>query len=473
MIFMTPQYCAGVTNMKLNFYKIKFSDNRQSGQAMLISIVFFLFISLSVVSGLVLSPLREYRNANLNLNSKKSYVLAESGVEDAFYRLKNDLPIDETEILTLDSNTATTSITSVGNERDIVSLGNVTSSERKVKLSLKTGGVGVSFHYGVQVGQGGLEMSNSSKIIGNVYSSGNIIGTNSARIQGSAIASGPTGIIDGIDIDEDSWSHTIRGISTVGRNATHSVLQNTSVTGNVVADSISNCTIGGTAKYDTRTSCTVSGTTTTPNPDVFVPAATLPLPISEDQIDAWEQEAVSGGTVGSQIFNEGTRSLGPKKVNGDLILSNTAELVVTGTLWVTGEIKLSNTAILRLDPSYGSSSGVVLAGIDESVSAGYIEISNSAQALGSGSAGSHIMLLSQREMGSNAIKTANSSAAAILYAGEGQIEITNSAALKEVTAYKLKITNIATVTYETGLANTNFTSGPSGGWAISAWKEVE
>ena len=188
------------------------------------------------------------------------------------------------------------------------------------------------------------------------------------------------------------------------------MLRNTTVAGNVVADSISNCIIGGTATYDTSSSCTVTGTTFTPNPNVFVPADVLPLPISEAQIDVWELEATNGESVGSQTFSSGTRSMGPKKINGNLIMSGDAELVVTGTLWVTGEIELSNNSKIKLDASYGSSSGVIIAGIDESATAGEIEISNSAQVLGSGSAGSYIMLLSQREMGSNAIKTSNSSA---------------------------------------------------------------
>lgn len=309
-------------------------------------------------------------------------------------------------------------------------------------------------------------MNNSSRIIGNAYSNGNIIGNNSARIQGSATVAGATGIIDGVDIDDDSWSHTIRGNSTVGGNATHSVLQSTTVTGNGIADAISSCTIGGTAIYDTRSSCSVSGGITTPNPTTFIPAEVLPLPISEAQIDTWESEATVGGTVGSQSYSSGSRNLGPKKINGDLTMSGDAQLVITGTLWVTGEITLSNNAIIRLASSYGSSSGIVIAGVDESASAGYIEISNSAQALGSGTSGSYLVLLSQREMGSNAIKTSNSSAAAILYAGEGQIEINNSAALKEITAYKLKITNSATVTYESGLQDVRFSSGPGGSWTV-------
>ncbi|MDZ4205726.1 MAG: hypothetical protein U1C12_00710 [Patescibacteria group bacterium] len=447
--------------------------NLESGQAIMVATIFFLVVSVTIILGMVGPILRQQKIASQLVLSRQSYFLAEASVEDVVYRLRTGKPVSSTEILSLSGSIVTTVTTDTAEGKQIVATGEVKETVRKVKANLILG-TGIAFHYGVQIGQGGLEMSNSSKVIGNAYSNGNIIGTNSARIQGTAIASGPTGIIDGMNIDGDAWSHTIKGISTVGGNATHAVLQNTTVTGNVVADSISNCTIGGTAKYDTKLSCTVTGTITIPNPDVFVPADILPLPISEAQIDAWEQEAEVGGVVGNQIYSSGTRNLGPKKINGDLILSNTAELVVTGTLWVTGEIKLSNSAILRLDANYDNLSGVVMAGIDESAIAGYIEISNSAQVLGSGSAGSYIMLLSQKEgIGSDAIKTSNSSAAAILYAGEGQIEISNNAALKEVTAYKLEINNNATVTYESGLANNNFSSGPGGGYEISSWKEIE
>ena len=448
------------------------SKNLEKGQVMIISVVLFLLLSLVAVFGMINPLIRHASALRAVLQSKQGFYLAEAGMEDIVYRLKFGIAVASSQVLSIGTYSVTTTVTDQVDGKKVVSNGNANDYLRKLETNLVFG-TGVSFHYGVQVGQGGLEMSNSSKIIGNVYSNGNIIGTNSARIQGTAIVAGPAGIIDGMDIDGDAWSHTIRGTSTVGGKATHSELQNTTVSGNVVADSISNCTIGGTAKYDIRSSCTVIGTITTPNPDIFVPADILPLPISEAQIDTWESEAVSGGTISTQTFSSGIRSLGPKKIDGNLILSGDAILVVTGTLWVTGEIKLSNTSIIKLDVSYGSSSGVVMAGIDESLTVGYIEISNSAQALGSGSAGSYIMLLSQREMGSNAIKTSNGSTVAILYAGEGEIEIGNSAALKEVTANKLKITNSATVTYESGLSNTNFSSGPSGGFEISKWKEVE
>jgi len=406
------------------------------------------------------------------LASAQARSIAEAGIDTAVYKLNQDGGYTGENDTALGEGAFSVSIADIGSGSKRITVTSFvpnTANPTVTKIVKATLGVDssiASFYYGVQVGQGGLEMSNSSNIIGNVHASGNIIGTNSARIRGSAIVSGPTGIIDGMDIDGNSWSHTIRGTSTVGGDATHSVLQNTTVAGNVIADSIANCTITGAAVYDTRTSCTVSGSATVPNPNAFVPAEVVPLPVSEAQIDEWESDAVGGGTVSSQTFSDGTRNLGPKKIVGDLTMSNDAELVVTGTLWVTGEIKLSNNAKIRLHESYGSSSGVVMAGIDESSLAGYIEISNSAQILGSGSAGSYLMLLSQKEMGSNAIKTSNSSATMILYAGEGEIELSNTAALKEVTAAKLKISNTATVTYETGLQNASFISGPGGSWAV-------
>src|SRR3989344_3885836 len=437
-----------------------------SGQAMMIATILFLVVSITIIFGISGPILKHQKITSQLVLSRQSYFLAEAGLEDVLFRLRTGQPVGANEVLSLNGSTATIVTADVAGGKEVVATGDVAEVVRKVEANLILG-TGIAFHYGVQIGQGGLEMSNSSKVIGNAYSNGNIVGVNSARIQGTAIVSGPTGIIEGMDIDGDAWSHTIRGTSTVGGKATHSVLQNTTVTGNVTADSISNCTIGGTAKYDTRSSCTVTGAVTTPNPDIFIPADILPLPISEAQIDIWESEAESGGASGSQTLSGGTTYMGPKKINRNLTMSGSAVLVVTGTLWVTGEIKLSNSAIIRLDPGYGSSSGVVVAGIDESAATGYIEISNSAQVLGSGSTGSHVMLLSQKEgIGSNAIKTSNSSSAAILYAGEGQIEISNSAALKEITAYKLEINNTATVTYESGLANSNFSSGPGGGYEI-------
>ncbi len=183
--------------MKKDFKK----TNKNRGAAMLISVVFFLFISLAVISGLVTPSVREFRNVSANLNSKQSYFLAESGSEDVMYRILHNLPTESNETITLDGNSVTTEITTPsGNTKQISALGDVSNFQRKVDVALSAG-MGMSFSYGMQIGNGGLSMSNGSEINGSVYVNGNITGiSNSGGITGAAIAADrTTEVIDQIN----------------------------------------------------------------------------------------------------------------------------------------------------------------------------------------------------------------------------------------------------------------------------------
>ncbi len=155
----------------------KIKTNNQSGAAMLTSVIFFLFITLAIISGLVGPTVSEFKSASFNLNSKKAYFLAESGGEDAFYRIKNNMTISDNENLILDSNSATTTILDDGfGSKSLVSLGDVSSLQRKTSITIQAG-AGSSFNYGVQVGDGGLILENSSSVSGNVYSNGPVSGS--------------------------------------------------------------------------------------------------------------------------------------------------------------------------------------------------------------------------------------------------------------------------------------------------------
>ena len=73
----------------------------------------------------------------------------------------------------------------------------------------------------------------------------------------------------------------------------------------------------------------------------------------------------------------------------------------------------------------------------------------------------------------NAIDISGAAGSVILYAQNGTIYFSGSASAKEATGYKLKLEGSTTVTYESGIADVNFTSGPSGSWGIDSWKEAE
>lgn len=112
-------------------------NNHQSGAAMLISVVFFLFISLAIVSGLISAPIREFRIAKVNLSSKQAYFLAESGGEDVFYRIRNSLSVSETEEIILGGNSVSTTMDSLPeNRRQIISLADVSGYQRKTDITI-------------------------------------------------------------------------------------------------------------------------------------------------------------------------------------------------------------------------------------------------------------------------------------------------------------------------------------------------
>ena len=173
----------------------------------------------------------------------------------------------------------------------------------------------------------------------------------------------------------------------------------------------------------------------------------------------------SSGTVGSLNLSGTSSSLGPKKINGNLNVSNGYVLNVTGTVYVTGDINISNNATVKLSSSYGSNSGVVIAD-------GNIYVSNNAVFAGSGQTGSYILLVSTNNS-SNAINVYNNAGTVILNAQKGTINFANNAGAKSAVANRINLSNGATITYESGLINVNFSSGPSGGYDIVKWKEVE
>jgi len=194
------------------------------------------------------------------------------------------------------------------------------------------------------------------------------------------------------------------------------------------------------------------------------------LPISDGVVTDWKNDAAAGGTQTGNYYLSGTQtaSLGPKKIIGDMFLSNSSILTLTGTVWVTGNVYVSNDSTLKLDSSYGPNSGLM-------VSDGVYTISNEVQIQGSGSNGSYIMLLTDRNATSQvSIYVSNASTAVIYYSGKSLIQFSNEAQAKEATAWGITMSNSATVTYESGLQNASFTSGPGGGWAIKpgSWQEI-
>ncbi|MBX4189128.1 hypothetical protein KW785_00865 [Candidatus Parcubacteria bacterium] len=435
--------------------------NLERGQAMMVATVFFLVVSLTIIYGLVGPVLRQGQTvANLSL-SRQSYFLAEAGVEDVIYRLATGKSVPASNTLTLNGSTATITTTTTATGKEVLSTGSVAGDVRKIKTNVVLG-TGISFHYGIQAGQGGFRLYNSSSVTGNVYAEGPIIGDGGNYIYGEVVSAGPSGQIYGIHATGTAYAHFL---------------------GNAAQATI----IDKSAYYQVKTNTTVSGTSYPNSSDQAVAS----LPIDDNQINAWESDAAAGGTMlSSQCDNyssstntctiSSSRSIGPKKIPFNLLIkSASAVITVTGPLWVVGNITTQTQPTIQMDPSLGASNVAIIADDPSNRSTGSVVTVNQGTIFNnSGTVGSFVFMISQNNNAENGgsidALTMNQGATALVgYAIHGQVSLSQSVSLKEITAYKVVLTQSANVVYDRGLPSVLFEAGPSGGYSILNWKEIQ
>jgi len=409
-------------------------------------------VSVAALSSLLISKQKEIRNVT---KSSQSYYAAEAGIEDALLRVTNpDFTYDETETLTVAGTAVNTTIDqsqTLGQDTiDVTASGNLSNRHRSITTQLtQTPNVTSSFIYGLYIDAGGLFMRDKAKVIGSVYTNGNIDGQNQAEITGDAWTSGQTHI-DDIVIGADAHSNTI-----------------------------TNSSIGGDAYYQTLTDTDVTGSEFPGSSDPEV----LDLLLKDETITTWKNAAESGEVRTEDYVLDGTDTdtLGLVKINGNATIGGSAVLTLTGALWVTGDLILENDAAIELDSTYGDDSGVIIAD-------GHITIRNDSLLCGSEGYdanedacntpnNSYILMLSTNtslDDKNPAISFDNATnLRGILYAGEGLLDIRNTGDLVGATGYRIEMRNFAQITYEVGISSVEFNVGPGGGWAFGKWLEVE
>lgn len=431
-----------------------FKDQR--GQANILIAVVIITASVVLVTGLGLITFNEIKKIENVEKSSQSLYAAEAGVEDALLRVVDGMTYPNPGTYTLTVGSASTEVDISGPLDNLVltSTGNKDSRVRKVAVNIDAtpSNSAAAFNYGIQVGVGGLEMDGNSKVIGNVYSNGPVVGaSNEPIIEGDIFSAEAGGSIDQMDIQ----------LASGGGG------------GNAYSHSITNSDMADTAY------CQVgSGNNQACDTSLSDPTAKA-LPITEDQITTWKNQAAAGGTIATTtVGGSETLTLGPKKINGDLIISTGGTLEITGVIWVTGDITVNSNSLIYLHSSYGTESG-------HFVSDGKIDLASNVTVCGSAggvigscnpSNDSYVMFLSTNssvDPGSPAIDMSSNTTLAILYAHNGMAQVNANTNVFEVTAYKLKINANAIVSYVSGLADVDFSSGPGGTFNIRSWAEVQ
>ncbi|MBI4101714.1 MAG: hypothetical protein HY443_01995 [Candidatus Nealsonbacteria bacterium] len=414
----------------------------EKGFAMLYLTVLVLAVVSAVAASIFVLTYNEQRILKSITKSNQAYFAAEAGLEDALLRFEKSMNWASAYSFPVGSSTANIAISDlIGGARTITAQGNSTNQIRKVQATYEISSDKTSFFYGAQVGEGGLKMSSNSQIHGNVFSNGSILpeGSGRGRIDNDAYVASNGNRVEGVDVGGDGHAFAFEDCDVSGKIYY------------VSGGSVTDCPAGGGVQLQSE------------------PISPLPLPISDSQILAWKNDAAAGGTIGP-VNSDDSQNLGPVKINGNLRIYSNGSLNIRGTIWVTGNLTFENNAVIRLDSSYYGNSGMII--VD-----GAILLENNAELYGSGQAGSYLMLLgnsSSVSESSPAFRVKNNTQGdVIFYASAGLMVLENNAELREATAYKLFLKNNVEVTYQTGLKDVSFSAGPSGGWEVTNWQEIQ
>jgi len=421
------------------------------GYVLVLALV-FLGIFFTVSGAYLNSVTSSARIARYDIASAQALAIAEAGIDKAVYQLnQNPSYAGETNTVLVPGVFTITVSTIDGSTKQITATGFVPNSTNPVATKIIKANVSInnsiiSFHYGIQSGNGGFQMENSSTVTGNVFSGGSIIGDSQNYIYGDVVSSGDNGLVYGIHATSSVYAHTI------GNSSKSTIIDKDAY------------------YYSTKTNTTVHGASHPNSAD----QPTVSLPISDDQIGQWETLAAAGGTAvcqdGLYSISSGSVDIGPVKIPCDLEISNSAIVTIHGYIWVMGNISVTNSAEVKMAPELGANSVAIIADDPTDLMNGSrITVANTATFQNSGTPGSFIFLISQNKSAENggevaAFDLSNSASALVAYAAHGLIPLANSVSLKEVTAYKIKLQNSANVIYDTGLPSVAFESGPGGSW---------
>ncbi len=458
-------------------YQQAYLRRRARGNVLLVTLI---FLGIFVTSGTaLLSYLTTYaRSERIQVASTQARMLAEAGIDKAIHELNQrsdyydyDYYENETSYdygyydnrtnTTLGAGTFSITVSTIDSvTKQITATGYVPNrtspvSRKTIQVLVKKGRLWITFRYGTQAGQGGIYFSNNSALEGNLYSNGNIVGSNGAYITGYTHVAGSAGSISGMSCLGGVASGSSCSSSWTPHNAYAHTITNSKVTGTLY------CQVG-------------SGNSQLCNKSLPDPLP-LAMPISDDTIAQWKSGAVAGTTItGDYNISSGSVTLGPTKIIGNMTVSGTATVTLANTVWVTGNVSFSGAgggSQVKLASAFGSQSGILVAD-------GQISIGNNVSFQDSGTSGSYIMLLSTSScdesttgspcIGKNAIEISNNANIIIANAQRGTVTFSNNAAVKEVVGKTIRLKNGAIIRYGSGLpwTRTFFQSGSDSSWAF-------
>jgi hypothetical protein len=175
---------------------------KNRGAALLFAVTLITVITATFANNYIMPSVRELRSASRDIVSNDTYLLAEAGNEDIFYRVRKEMNVPNEVVISLNDKIATSTVTDVSaTQKQVVTEGETSEHKRKTSMTFTTLISDANFLYGAQIGDGGLVMDNNSSVegtlpaVGDIYSNGPILGSPGAKATGDVYVS------NGISLD--------------------------------------------------------------------------------------------------------------------------------------------------------------------------------------------------------------------------------------------------------------------------------
>lgn len=318
---------------------------QQNGQ-ILVSLLIVVPSMIVIVAAYLALSTSSYRSSRQDQFHTMAQIAADSGADYAIGQINQNGTYASTSETTLHSDsqirtTYTETVTNNGSSsKTITSTGKTywpaaattPATSVTVKVDLRAVQQG---NYSIISGDGGLIMSNTSKIVaGDIFINGTISLSNSAQIGLSTNAVNVNVADETCPVPPDS---TYPRICNLGETAEPISINNTAH-------------IYGTVKANNQTTATAM---TNPGLVASSGVSTQALPAYDR---AGQKAAVSTTITGaSASCSSDTKTWAANtKITGDVAISNKCKVTVAGNIWITGNLTLKNTTQLIVADSLGA-----------------------------------------------------------------------------------------------------------------------
>lgn len=462
--------------------------NKQKGQAAILIIFILGMVSILVGLSLAQTGFGESIMGRTETASAHAFYLANSGVEDAFYRINHGFGEGSYDF-DLENGHVDVTITSVPEKEDhkiIETTGTHQNYVRKIRVEAKNTSLLPGFAHAIHAGLGGAELRNNTVVTGMDGEPGNIFSNSFVK-----------GAKNAYDFKNDEC-----------HNSASAVWGSVWAVGEIMklAENDTGVCIMEEARAGSLVECFIKGNSyslddsQTPNCDSLGgwekaedPLDPEPLPnMGVDELEKrfkeenwgtpWPGDCVIDGGISD--CSEGDNVIGDMIIQGDLIKPSNTDLYFSGPVWVEGKIILNSlgTVSPEADPKIKVSQ-LIVAEEQIQVDSNIIFDPYINPELAEGENKIFLLFISEYDptvedptltelCDDPSISLSSNTESVLFYATEGCVEITaNSTFYGAILGERILVDNNSTVEYDPDLQTAIFGLTTTGGWQTISFKE--